>query len=474
MTRLLHADICIIGAGSGGLAVAAGAAQLGARTVLVERAKMGGECLNSGCVPSKALLAAGRMAARAADGPAFGVEFGAVRIDAARVHAHVQGVIAAIAPFDSVERFESLGVTVIRASARFVGPAEIEAGDTRIKARRFVIATGSLPQVPPIAGLAEAPYLTNETIFDLDVAPAHLIVIGGGPLGVEMAEAHRRLGSRVTLLEVRSILARDDAELVGVIRSRLTAAGVSVREGVEIGAVDAGKAGLAVTWTENGTESRVEGSHLLVATGRRPAVDGLELSAAGITLSEQGIAVDARLRTHNRRVFAIGDVIGGNRFTHVAGYQAGIVIRNALFRIPSRADSRCIPRVTYTDPELAQVGITEAEAAAARLAFRVLRWSYRDNDRAQAEHVTDGLVKVIVGPRGHILGAGIVGAAAGELIQVWVLAISRRLTIGSIATMIVPYPTLGEISKRAAGTFFTPALFGKRSRWLVRFLGRFG
>ncbi|WP_316979692.1 dihydrolipoyl dehydrogenase family protein [Shumkonia mesophila] len=477
MAKSIEADICVIGGGSGGLSVAAGASQMGARTVLVEKGRMGGDCLNYGCVPSKALLACGHAAQAVRRAPAYGVTAGRPAVDAAAVYARVHGTIAAIAPIDSAERFEGLGVTVIAAAARFTGPGEIEAGDTRVKARRFVVATGSSPFVPPIPGLAEAPYFTNETIFAAGALPTHLVIVGGGPIGIEMAQAHRQLGVAVSVLQKGAILPKDDPELVDVVRRRLIAEGVDLREGVTVSAVEKTPRGVRVRFAaEDGAAGDIEGSHILVAAGRRPTVGGLDLEAAGIAYTAKGIAVDARLRTTNRRVFAVGDVTGGYQFTHMAGYHAGIVIRNALFRLPAKVDTRAVPWVTYTSPELAQVGLTEAAARAtmAEGELRILRWTYAENDRAQAEGETDGLIKVVATKGGRILGAGIAGTHAGETIQTWILAIAQKLKVGAVAAMIAPYPTLGEVNKRAAGSFYTPTLFAPRTRKLVRFLSRFG
>ena len=271
-----------------------------------------------------------------------------------------------------------------------------------------------------------------------------------------------------------AILPKDDPELVDVVRTRLKTEGVDLREGVKVVGVAPTAAGVSIVVAENGQEDRIEGSHLLVAAGRRPNVDGLDLEKAGIAYTPKGVQVDSRLRTTNRRVFAIGDVAGGYQFTHMAGYHAGIVIKNALFRVPAKEDTRCVPWVTYTAPELAQVGLIEEQAKSKHREIKVLRWPYHENDRARAERLTEGLVKVVITPKGHILGAGIVGAAAGELIQTWVLAMSQRIKIGALATMIAPYPTLGEINKRAAGSFYTPSLFSDRTRKIVRFLARFG
>jgi pyruvate/2-oxoglutarate dehydrogenase complex dihydrolipoamide dehydrogenase (E3) component len=475
---LLTPDICVVGGGSGGLSVAAGAAQMGADTVLIERAKMGGDCLNYGCVPSKALLAAAKAVRHVREAEHFGVVAGPPRIDAAAVHRHVSGVIAGIAPTDSIERFEGLGVRVIQDQARFVGPREMRAGDFTIRARRFVLATGSHAAVPPIPGLAALPYLTNESIFDLAALPQHLIVLGGGPIGVEMAQAHRLLGSQVTVVEAARLLGKDDPELVDVLRRQLRQDGIALHEGVAAAAVASDPAGVALELAD-AARTRLVGSHLLVATGRAPTLDGLDLEKAGIAHGRAGITVDARLRTTNKRVFAIGDVAGIMQFTHVAGYHAGIVIRNALFRQPARADHAAIPWVTYADPELAQVGLTEAQARERVGAdLRILRWSLAENDRARAEGGPEagfgGALKAIVTKRGRILGCGIVGRQAGELLQPWVLAMSAGLGIRALASMVAPYPTLSELTKRAAGSFYVPTLFSNRTRKLVRFLRVFG
>ena len=471
MTRSMAPDLCVIGAGSGGLAVAAGAAQMGAEVVLVERAAMGGDCLNCGCVPSKSLLAAARIADLWRHGTALGIAYTRPHIDFAAVADSVQRVIAEIAPNDSVERFEGFGVRVLRAEARFTSPRTVRAGDVEIRPRRFVIATGSQPAIPPIRGLDEVRYLTNESIFANRQLPEHLIVIGGGPIGIEMAQAHRRLGARVTVLDVGPLLPRDDPELSAVLAERLWSEGIVGRPGVEIAEVE--RAGQVIrVRLESGEQ--ISGSHLLIAAGRRPTVEALDLAAAGIASTAKGITVDARLRTTNRRVFAIGDVAGGPQFTHVALYHAGIVIRNALFRIPAKVDYRALPWVTYTDPELAQVGLTEAGSRAIELAPRVLRWRFAENDRAQTERETEGMVKVVTRGNGHILGASILGAGAGDLILPWALAISQKLKIGALANLIVPYPTRGEASKRAAGSYYTPTLFSARTRRLVRLLARLG
>jgi len=475
MSDILKTDICVIGAGSGGLSVAAGASQMGAPTVLIEKDKMGGDCLNTGCVPSKALLAAGHAAAAVRKSHTFGVHADAPDIHDAEVYSHVHNTIAAIEPNDSVECFEGLGVNVIKAAARFTGPQEVEAGGQRIQARRFVIATGSRAFVPPITGIEDVPYLTNENVFEQNQLPGHLIVIGGGPIGIEMAQAHRHLGADVTVLEMSSIMPKDDQDLVAVVRKQLDQDGIVVREGVKVTAVSKTDAGVTVTIETDGKSEQVEGTHLLVAAGRKANVDGLDLEKAGVDYSPKGIDVDARLRTSNKKIFAIGDVAGGYQFTHVAGYHAGIVIRNALFRLPAKADHSAVPWVTYTSPELAQVGRTEEQARQSEGDdIRVLTWPFEENDRAQAERLTDGMVKVVTAKNGRILGAGIAGAHAGELLQPWVLALSQNMKIGAMANIIAPYPTLGEVNKRVAGSYYTPSLFSERTKKVVRFLRHFG
>lgn len=471
MTDVLKPDLCIIGAGSGGLSVAAGAVQMGASVVLVERDKMGGDCLHTGCVPSKALIAAASAVHSTRTMGRFGVSTGGEpAVDMAAVRAHVRGVIAQIQPHDSVERFTGLGVTVLQENAIFVDSRTVLAGETTIRARRFVVATGSRALVPPISGLDVVPFLTNETVFDLDILPRHLLILGGGPIGVELGQAFRRLGSDVTIIDMAEVLGVEDPELAALARETLTAEGLTLMPGVKANAVRH-EGNTIVVETDKG---HVRGSHLLVAVGRKPVIDGLGLDAAGVETNGRGIITDDRLRSSNKRISAVGDVAGRGQFTHLAGYHAGIAIRNLLFRLPSRVKA-VIPHVTYIDPELAGVGLSEAQAREQHGDdVRVLRAPFEGNDRALTERATAGLVKVVVGKRGRVLGAAIYGRHAGELIQPWVLAISQGMKIGAMATMVAPYPTLGEASKRAAGSYYTDSLFSERTRRIVRFLSRFG
>jgi len=464
-------DLAVIGAGAAGLSVTAVAAQLGLRVALIERDRMGGDCLNVGCIPSKALLAAAHTAEAAQAAGGFGIRLPVPQIDWGQVQAHVHGVITAIAPADSEARYRALGASVIRGEARFVAPGTLAVGTERLRARRIVVAAGSRPAIPSIPGLESAPHLTNETLFDLPARPGHLLILGGGPIGLEMADAFAGLGSRVTVVEAAVIASREDPELTGGLRAALTARGVVILENVAVRSVDPGPVLMM------GDGRRVEGSHVLVATGRQPALDSLSLDAGGVRATAAGIATDQGLRSlTNRRVFAAGDIadpqgIGPRAFTHVGSYHAAIVIRRALFRLPARLDYRALPRVIYTDPELAQAGVTEAEAAQAGRRVTVLRWPLADNDRAQTERDPTGLAKLVV-EKGRVIGAGILAPHAGEMISAWALAISRRVPLSALAGLIVPYPTRSEAGKRAAASFYAPRLFSARTKALVQLLAR--
>ncbi len=475
MTNVLTPDICVIGGGSGGLSIAAAAAAFGVSVVLLEKGKMGGDCLNYGCVPSKAIIAAGKQAHALRNGAKFGIADVDPDVDFKAVNKHIKSVIGAIAPNDSVERFTALGVNVIEQAGRFEDARTVVAGDTKIRARRVVVATGSSPMVPPIPGLDEVDYFTNETIFDLTRKPAHLVIVGGGPIGMELAQAHRRLGSQVTVVEAFSALGKDDPELAKIVLDQLRVEGVDIREGAKVTRVARrGKTGVTVHIETEDGEGTIAGSHLLIAAGRAANVEGLGLKEAGIDYDRKGINVSKSLRTSNSRVYAIGDVTGGLQFTHVAGYQAGLMIRAILFRLPISQNRQIIPWSTYTDPELSHVGMSEEEARKQGGSVQTLRWPYAENDRAQAEHKTDGLIKLVVGKKGKILGASIAGANAGEMINFWALAISQSMTVKDIAGYIPPYPTMTEIGKRAAITYYAEATRKPFVRWLIGFLRKFG
>ncbi|MBO9398097.1 FAD-dependent oxidoreductase [Shimia sp. R9_2] len=452
----IKTDVLVIGAGSGGLSVAAGAAQMGADVTLLEGHEMGGDCLNFGCVPSKALIASGKAAHGQAHSSIYGVADQVPQVDYAAAKAHVKDVIAQIAPVDSQERFEGFGVRVIREYGRFVSPKVVEAGDHRITARRVVIATGSSPLVPPIPGLDSVPYLTNETLFDLTETPEHLLIIGGGPIGMEMAQAHQRLGIKVTVIEGAKALGRDDPEMAAIVLDNLRSEGLEIAEDAMAKQIS-GQAGAITVETQDGRS--FTGSHLLVAVGRKANVDKLNLATAGIETTKTGIKVDDSMKTTNRKVYAIGDVAGGAQFTHVAGYHAGVIIRSALFGLPAKARTDHIPYATYTDPELAQIGPTEAEA---RKIYgdklTVARFEIEHNDRLIAERKAKGLIKAMV-VKGRPVGVSIAGPQAGELINLWALVIANKLKMSAVAGMVAPYPTVGEINKRVAGAYFSPQLF---------------
>jgi pyruvate/2-oxoglutarate dehydrogenase complex dihydrolipoamide dehydrogenase (E3) component len=466
-------DLVVIGAGAAGLSATAVSAALGLKVALVERAEMGGDCLNWGCVPSKALLAAAHAAAAVRNAGRFGVRVGQPEIDWAEVRAHVKGAIARIAPTDSEARFRGMGVEVIRASAHFTGPDEIEVAGRRLTFGRCVIAAGSAPVVPDIEGLGPVPWLTNETIFDLEEKPEHLVILGGGPIGLEMAQAHARLGCQVSVIEAGRIAGREDPELAEGLRRVLLREGVALYEGAKLARVEPDRPGLMAV-LEDGT--RLAGSHLLLAVGRTPRLAGLDLPAGRIQATTRGVATDSGLRSvSNRRVWAVGDIadpqgIGPRAFTHVGSQHAALLARRMLFRLPAQVDYAALPRVTYTGPELAQVGMTEAEAREAGLDPRPYRFPLPENDRAVAEGIEDGLVKLVVSPKGKLLGTGVLGPHAGEMAGMFGLMIGRKLPLSALAGLVLPYPTLAEAAKRAVGDFFAPRLFSPYSKRLVRLL----
>jgi pyruvate/2-oxoglutarate dehydrogenase complex dihydrolipoamide dehydrogenase (E3) component len=459
-------DLAVIGAGSGGLSVAAAAAQFGRHVILFEKGRMGGDCLNYGCVPSKALIAAAKQAHVFRTSGPYGISSAKPRVDYKKVHAHIRKVIAAIEPNDSAVRFEKLGVKVVLSAARFRDAKTVETSEGVFAAKRFVIATGSRPAVPPIPGLETVSYFTNETIFENPVLPRHLIIVGGGSIGVELAQAYRRVGSAVTVIEAAKPMSKEDPELTAIVLESLREDGVKILSQTAVKKISKSKAGIIVETEDHG---KITGSHLLVATGRAANVEGLNLEAAGVVYTAKGVTVDKGLKSSQKHIYAIGDVAGGLQFTHAATYHAGLVIRNALFRLPVTNRINVIPHVTFTDPELAQVGLTEAEAVKEfGASVTVVRWPFRANDRAQAEGKTTGLIKAVIGKRGRILGVGVVGANAGEVIQPWVLAMTEGLKIRAIAGMVAPYPTLGEINRRAAVNYFS----GLASNpWVRRVIG---
>jgi pyruvate/2-oxoglutarate dehydrogenase complex dihydrolipoamide dehydrogenase (E3) component len=474
MSEILTPDICVVGAGAAGLSVAAAAAAFGVSVVLVEKNRLGGECLYTGCVPSKALIAAANrlQAARAAG--QLGIDCDGAEVDFAAVMEHVRGAIAAIAPNDSSERFGALGVKVLRGEARFKDRRTLIVGAQEIRPRRIVLATGSRPALPAIPNLETVPYLTNESVFELRRLPSHLIVIGAGPVGLELAQAFRRLGSEVTVLEAGKALSAADPELAASLLEALRAEGVSILERAAVSRI-AKRGRLGVRVTLEGPEPRqLDGSHLLIAAGRHPALDTLGLQEAGIAFDAAGIIVDRRLRTTNRRVYAIGDVAAGPNFTHWANYQAGLVVRSILFRFGGRVQPGFLTSVIFTDPELAQVGLGEEEARRRHGRIRILRWPFSENDRAQTERSTQGFVKVIAAKNGTILGASILSESAGELIAPFALAVAQRLSVKAFATTVFPYPTRSEAARRAALAYYVPLAGSPWVKRAIRLLRRLG
>ncbi len=469
--KLLTPDLCVIGAGSAGLTVTSGAAQLGLNVVLIEAGEMGGDCLNVGCVPSKALLHAASLAHTRRAAPGAGASSSDVAVDFKRVMDHVRGAIAAIAPHDSQERFEGLGATVLRERAEFVDPKTVETPSTRVRARKFILATGSRPAVPGIQGLSDGPYLTSDTIWALDTLPRRLLVLGGGAIGVELAQAFRRLGAEVVIVEAAGLLGREDPDAVALLRARLKAEGVVVHERAKAMSVAHGKDEVSLTLDTDDAPASVSGSHLLVAVGRAPTVSGLGLEAAGVRYETRGVVTDARLRTSNKRVLAIGDVRGMPMFTHKAGDDGAVAIRNLLFKAPAKARDALVPRATYTDPEIASVGLTMQEARDRHGdKARILMVETKGNDRAIAEDDRDGFLSVAVDPKGDILGAVCVGTGAGDMIFPWCFAIANKLKIRAFTNVLAAYPTRSEMSKRAASAYYEPIVFNERTRALVRVL----
>lgn len=474
MSTLISTDVCIIGGGAAGLSFAAGASQMGAKVVLVEKHKMGGDCLNYGCVPSKALLAAAKKIHEYKSFKHFGIHTDPLKVDFKQVMAHVHDVIKTLSKHDSVERFEALGVNVIHGEGKFKDPKTLVVNEYTIKARKFIIATGSSPFIPPIPGLNSINYLTNETVFNLTELPKHLVVIGGGPIGCELAQAFHALGSKVTIIEGRKLLQNDDPELVNVIKEHFLSDGLKFIEKATVSSIKHTPQSIELTYQHNNVTHTLSGSHLLISAGRKPNINGLNLELANVEYSRKGIEVDSRLRTTNKHIYALGDVAGKYQFTHIAGYHASIAIKNILFKLPAKVDYSTVPWVTYTYPEIANVGLSESAARKKHTNIRVLTQTFKDNDRAQTDGNTQGKIKVITSKKGHILGASIVGPHAGELLGPWIIALQTKQKISTIASAIFPYPTLSEISKKAAGSFFTDFLYSNTIKKVVRFLKKFG
>lgn len=470
-------DLCVIGGGAAGLVVAAGGAGLGAKVLLVEKDRLGGDCLYYGCVPSKTLLKSAKVfrqrQAAAADlyGLPAPAASGPARIP--DVMRRVQQVIAGIEPHDSPERFRSLGVEVLLEGGKFIDPRTFEAGGRKITARRFVLATGSRPVLPPIPGLDRVPCLTNETVFSLGEDVPSLVVVGAGPIGCELAQAFARLGTRVTVIALEPrVLMREDADAAAVVQASLEHDGIAFELGatpVEV----SGTTGRITTRFEraDGSTDTIESTHLLVAAGRAINTEGLGLAEAGVEVIKGRITNDERLRTTNHDIFVAGDAAGRQQFTHVAEHHAGVVLRNALFRLPAKVESRVVPWCTFTEPEIARVGLSEAEAGAQGLAFESYRFDFADLDRARAEGETDGFARILTDRKGRLLGATLVGAHAGEAIAEYALAMAKKMKASDISGVIHVYPTFAQINRRVADQRLKASLTPGARRWIRRLFG---
>ena len=469
-------DLGVLGGGAAGLTAAAGAAQFGAKTILVEKAKkLGGDCLHFGCVPSKTLIRTASVWSLARRAKEFGLpEIELPPVNLATVMDRVRSVIDTIQEHDSPERFCRLGAEVRFGSSRFVDDHTVDLDGALLTARAWIVATGSGPSLPPVEGIESVPYWTNETVFSQKELPGHLVILGGGPIGVEMAQAFRRLGSKVTVVELSDqVLGPEDPDIALILRNRLEAEGVKVLTGtkaLKAGAVNSSVLLRVAPAKGEGEPWSIEGDVLLVAAGRKPNVEGLDLPVAGVTYSPRGIPADARMRTNVPHIFACGDVNGVFPFTHVAGYEAGIALSNAVLRLPRKADYTKVPWCTYTDPEVASIGLNEKRAKAAGIEYRTLEAPFREVDRALAEGETEGKIKVLISPSGALLGCQIAGHHAGELLHEWVAAINGGVKLSTLAGAIHAYPTLAEISKKAAGSYYSEKLFSDRTKKILRFL----
>jgi len=469
-------DLGVLGGGAAGLTAAAGAAQFGAKTILVEKAKkLGGDCLHFGCVPSKTLIRTASVWSLARRAKEFGLpEIELPPVNLATVMDRVRSVIDTIQEHDSPERFCRLGAEIRFGSPRFVDDHTVDLDGALLTARAWIVATGSGPSLPPVEGIESVPYWTNETVFSQKELPGHLVILGGGPIGVEMAQAFRRLGSKVTVVELSDqVLGPEDPDIALILRNRLEAEGVKVLTGtkaLKAGAVNSSVLLRVAPAKGEGEPWSIEGDVLLVAAGRKPNVEGLDLPVAGVTYSPRGIPADARMRTNVPHIFACGDVNGVFPFTHVAGYEAGIALSNAVLRLPRKADYTKVPWCTYTDPEVASIGLNEKRAKAAGIEYRTLEAPFREVDRALAEGETEGKIKVLISPSGALLGCQIAGHHAGELLHEWVAAINGGVKLSTLAGAIHAYPTLAEISKKAAGSYYSEKLFSDRTKKILRFL----
>jgi pyruvate/2-oxoglutarate dehydrogenase complex dihydrolipoamide dehydrogenase (E3) component len=474
MAKLLTPDICIIGGGPAGFSVAARAARMNVPVVLIEKGKMGGANLSAGSIPSKSLIAASYNHELLRRAPALGLSAAPLQVNFGKVAEHVASVAEAVAPHVSAERLAALGVRVINAPARFLDRRTVIAGEFTVIARRFVIAVGAVPAEPDIPGLDDVDHMTVESAFDIGRKPAHLLVLGANARALEIAQAYQRLGVDTTVVDSGPALPDDDPELAEIVLNRLRAEGIRIRDEVRIASVVRRRGGIRVTVESAEGEVGVDGSHLLVAMGRKPNVAGLGLEASSVEHGPDGITVDRLLRTTNSRIYAIGDAIAGPAVANRGDYEAGRIMQDILYRLPRKPKASDVPVVANTDPAIARVGMSEAEAKAAGETVRILRFPFAENDRAQTERMVSGFIKVLVSPRGRVLGAAIVGHEAGEQIAIWSLAVTNRLDIRALINLVPPYPARAEIARRVAETYLAPGLTPSWRRRIIEFLRKFG
>ncbi len=460
-------DIGIIGGGAAGLTVASGSSQLGAKTLLVEKEKeLGGDCLHYGCVPSKTLIKTAHVYHLMKNGESFGLPgINIPPVDYREVAKRIRSVISVIQKHDSKERFCSLGVNVESGHPSFVDEHTIQLNGNRISAKYWVIATGSSPAVPPIEGLDRIPYLTNKEIFYLDHLPRSLAVLGAGPIAIEMAQSFSRLGSEVTVVQRSGqILSKEDKDMADGVMHVLSAEGVVFYTDASVTGIKDLRNMKELTIQMGDRVTSVKAEEILVAMGRRPNLEGLNLENAGVSYDRKGIQVDQRLRTTQKHIYAAGDVTGAYQFTHAAGYEGGIVISNAIFHLPRKADYTFFPWCTYTDPELASIGVNEKGAKKAGIKYTLWEESFKDNDRSLAEGEKAGKIKMILDEKERPLGVQILGLHAGDLVSEWVAVLNGKMKLSTLASAVHPYPTLGEINKRVAGAYLSPKIFSDRMR----------
>jgi len=466
-------DIGIIGGGAAGLTVASGAAQLGAKTLLIEKEPaLGGDCLHYGCVPSKTLIHSARVYHLMKHAERFGLpKVGISAVDFRQIAKRIQRVIAIIQHHDSEERFCGLGAKVLFGNAVFTDEHTIDLEGNRLSAKSWVVATGSSPVAPPIPGLHDTTFLTNREIFSLDHLPKSMVILGGGPIGIEMAQAFNRLGTKVTVVDrADQILGKEDKDMADMVASVMQDEGVTFFLEASIEEVLETNGQKSVKILDSSGERRVlNPEEILVAMGRAPNVNHMGLEDIGVAYDRSGIGVDKRMRTNHKHIYAAGDVNGGFQFTHAAGYEGGIVVSNAIFRLPRKADYTYLPWCTYTDPELASIGMNEKTARSKGLDYAVWTEEFRDNDRSLAEDETTGRIKMILDAKERPLGVQILGPRAGDLLSEWVAILNGKVKLSTLAAAVHPYPTMGEINKRVVGSFFSPKIFSEKVQKGLKF-----